>query len=223
MALNAQRRGEHGAHDHRVLTLDADSDHPRALVGGKGRALGEIARLGLPVPPAFCLTIAWCRECAVDPHAVLDEAWPDVLDGLKALQERTGATFGGGERPLLVAVRSSGVTSMPGMLETVLDVGIDDAVADALAARYSPGFARDTLDRFRRGYRRAVHVDPPTDPYEQLRGGCPLPATRRGRRAWCGPAIRGSRSPWHRTPRRRLGRSATTRRTVRAIRSRGCA
>ncbi|WP_237570670.1 pyruvate, phosphate dikinase [Mycolicibacterium lacusdiani] len=170
MILKAQRPGVHGAHHHRVLTLDADSDHPRALVGGKGRALGEIARLGLPVPPAFCLTIAWCRECAADPHAVLDEAWPDVLDGLKALQEHTGATFGGGERPLLVAVRSSGVTSMPGMLETVLDVGIDDAVADALAARYSPGFARDTLDRFRRGYRRAVHVDPPAYPYEQLRG-----------------------------------------------------
>ena len=98
--------------------------------------------------------------------------WHDVLGGVEWLEAQTGQTFGRGPRPLLVAVRSSGVTSMPGMLETVLDVGIDDAVAEALADLHSAEFATDTLERFRRGYRRSVHDggDIPDAPHDQLRG-----------------------------------------------------
>lgn len=144
----------------------------RSLVGGKGHALATMAARGLPVPPAFCVTAEWCGDCADDPAAVVDGLWQDVLAGLKWLESQTGRTFGSGPRPLLLAVRSSGVTSMPGMLETVLDVGIDDSVADALADLHSGEFARDTLERFRRGYRRAVPACDrvPDEPLAQLRG-----------------------------------------------------
>ncbi|BBY27310.1 pyruvate, phosphate dikinase [Mycolicibacterium sediminis] len=155
---------------HDVVLLDEHADQPRSVLGAKGHGLVRMARMGLPVPPAFCLAVEWTPGVTPDPAGVLDAAWADVLDGLTWLEGRTGATFGAGPRPLLVSVRSSGVTSMPGMLETVLDVGIDDAVTEALAAAHSAGFAEDTLARFRRGYRRAVHQPPPDDPRDQLRG-----------------------------------------------------
>lgn len=167
MTVHAAHRPVHQGH--RVLVLDAHADFDRTVVGAKGRGLAEMARLGLPVPPAFCLTVQWGPAVAADPAAVVDAAWDDVLGGLGWLQGRTGATFGGGARPLLVAVRSSGATSMPGMLETVLDVGVDAAVADALGTAHTPDFAHDTVERFRRGYRRAVHAAPPEQPYAQLR------------------------------------------------------
>ncbi|MET0474456.1 MAG: pyruvate, phosphate dikinase [Mycobacterium sp.] len=173
MALGAGDRRVHAAHRHRALPLDAAASAgggaARSVVGGKGHALASMAGMGLPVPPAFCVTAEWCADCAHDPAAVVDRVWQDVLGGLQWLEARTERTFGRGPRPLLLAVRSSGVTSMPGMLETVLDVGIDDAVADALANLHSAEFARDTRERFRRGYRRTVSSVPDA-PLEQLRG-----------------------------------------------------
>ena len=173
MALGAGGRRVHAAHGHMALPLDAaasaDMAAERAVVGGKGHALAAMAALGLNVPPAYCVTTEWCDECAHDSAGVVERVWGDVLVGLKWLEEQTGQTFGGGRRPLLLAVRSSGVTSMPGMLETVLDVGIDDAVTDALGDWHSEAFARDTRDRFRRGYRRTAG-EVPEDPLGQLRG-----------------------------------------------------
>ncbi len=173
MTLGAGGRHVHAAHRHTAMALDAGlDDAARTVVGGKGRAVAAMAAMGMPVPPAFCVTAEWCDGCAHEPAAVVDRMWQDVLGGLKLLEERTGCTFGAGPRPLLLSVRSSGVTSMPGMLDTVLNVGIDDAVAEALGNRHSARFAHDTRERFRRGYRRAVpagaHV--PDEPLAQLRG-----------------------------------------------------
>jgi pyruvate, orthophosphate dikinase len=170
MAFGAQSHqipGGHGAHHHAVLPLDARADQPRTVIGAKGRGLADMVRIGLPVPPAFCVTSEWCERCADEPDAAIDGMWADVLDGVGWLEAQTACAFGAGPRPLLLSVRSSGVTSMPGMLETVLDVGIDDAVAGALADRHSPEFARDTRARFGRGYGEAP---PPDDPRAQLRG-----------------------------------------------------
>ncbi|MCW2516961.1 MAG: hypothetical protein JWR11_6003 [Mycobacterium sp.] len=165
MALGTGSRPVHAAHRHAAVALDAVlDDAARAVVGGKGRAVATMAAMGLPVPPAFCVTADWCDECAQEPAVVVDRMWRDVLDGLELLQERTGCTFGAGPRPLLLSVRSSGATSMPGMLDTVLNVGIDDAVAGALAERYSPAFAHDVRERFRRGRL------PAGEPLAQLRG-----------------------------------------------------
>jgi pyruvate, orthophosphate dikinase len=165
MAFGTQSHRGHGAHRHAVLPLDARTDQPRTVIGAKGHGLAEMVRIGLPVPPAFCVTSEWCERCADEPDAAIDGMWADVLDGVGWLEDRTACTFGAGLRPLLPSVRSSGVTSMPGMLETVLDVGIDDAVVGALADRYSPEFARDTRARFSRGFGEA-----PDDPRAQLRG-----------------------------------------------------
>lgn len=166
----------HAAHRRTSVPLDAaagaGSGPTRSVVGAKGQALAAMASIGLPVPPAFCVTTEWCEDCARDPVTAVDHVWKDVLGGLEWLERQTGCTFGGDRRPLLLAVRSSGATSMPGMLETVLDVGIDDAVVRALGEQHSEAFARDTRGRFVRGYRRAVSVDGdvPADPHEQLRG-----------------------------------------------------
>ena len=171
MTFGAGSRHVNATHRRTAKLLDADlSDAARAAVGGKGRAVATMVSLGLPVPPAFCVTVDWCDECAHDPAAMVDSMWQDVLDGLALLEERTGRTFGAGPRPLLLSVRSSGATSMPGMLETVLNVGVDDAVVEALRIQYSAPFADDTRERFRRGYRRAVGADAPDEPLEQLRG-----------------------------------------------------
>ena len=152
---------------HAVLLDDELDDAARRAVGGKGRAVSEMVALGLPVPPAFCVTSAWGDE---KPSELVDRLWQDVLGGLELLQQRTGRTFGAGPHPLLLSVRSSGVTSMPGMLETVLNVGVDDAVVEALGEEFSVPFAEDTRERFRRGYRRAVGAEAPDRPLDQLRG-----------------------------------------------------
>lgn len=152
---------------HAVLLGDGLSDAARLAIGGKGRAVAAMAAWGLPVPSAFCVTSEWSDE---NPAALVDRLWQDVLGGLELLEERTGRTFGAGPHPLLLSVRSSGATSMPGMLETILNVGIDDAVVDALRIQHSAAFAEDVRERFRRGYRRAVGADAPAHPLAQLRG-----------------------------------------------------
>jgi phosphoenolpyruvate synthase/pyruvate phosphate dikinase len=100
-----------------------------------------------------------------DPAATLDAIWADVLDGVSRLEAETSRTFGRGPRPLLVSVRSGATHSMPGMMDTILDVGMTDAVEQALAAEGGPQFAGDTRQRFTRMYRRVV--------------GKPVPAARR--------------------------------------------
>jgi pyruvate,orthophosphate dikinase len=109
-----------------------------------------------------------------DPKHTLDAIWDAVLQAMTWLEAECDRTFGRGPRPLLVSVRSGAVESMPGMLDTVLDLGIDDDVRDALAASFTPTFADDTRERFRRMYRRVVLGDEdatvPDDPHAQLRG-----------------------------------------------------
>ncbi len=173
MTLGAGGRHVHATHRHTAVLLDTDcSEDGQSAVGGKGRAIATMAALGLPVPPAFAVTSDWCDECGGDPEAMVERMWPDVLAALDVLEHRTGLVFGRGPRPLLLSVRSSGATSMPGMLETVLNVGIDDAVHEALGERYSVPFATDTRERFRRGYERVVPggTAVPERPLAQLRG-----------------------------------------------------
>jgi pyruvate,orthophosphate dikinase len=132
-------------------------------------------RQGLPVPPAFCITTEVCTAFFADPGRCLDDIWNDVRDKVGWLEAETSRTFGRGPRPLLVSVRSGPAQSMPGMMDTVLDLGIDDAVEDALASIGSAEFAHDTRNRFTDMYRRIVlggdeDARVPTDPWAQLRG-----------------------------------------------------
>lgn len=158
-----------------MVLLDGTASHPRALLGNKGHGIEAMLRHGLPVPPAFCITTEVGLRYLADPRATMDSIWDHVLDRMSWLEAQTARTFGRGPRPLLVSVRSGATQSMPGMMDTILDLGMNDAVEQALGAAETPAFARDTRQRFARMYRRIVGVDEqqavPADPYAQLRAG----------------------------------------------------
>lgn len=120
----------------------------RDLLGGKGANLCEMARMGLPVPPGFVITTEACRQYYAAGRQLPPGLWPAVQAQMEWLQERTGKRFGGDENPLLVSVRSGSKFSMPGMMDTVLNLGLNDVTAAALA-RMS-GDERFALDAFRR-------------------------------------------------------------------------
>ncbi len=153
-----------------MVLLDGEAQHPRALLGNKGHGIDAMRRHKLPVPPAFCITTDVGVRYLAEPGPTIDAIWHDVVDRMNWLEAETSRTFGKGPRPLLVSVRSGATESMPGMMDTILDLGVNDAVEQALAAQRSPEFARDTRRRFTRMYRRIVAgTDPAEDPYAQLR------------------------------------------------------
>jgi pyruvate, orthophosphate dikinase len=121
----------------------------KALLGGKGANLAEMASLGLPVPPGFTITTEVCRH--VMEHGVGN--YPDGLDAevneaLSNVEQLTKATFGDAKQPLLVSVRSGAPASMPGMMDTILNLGLNDTTVGALAAQ--SGNARFAWDCYRR-------------------------------------------------------------------------
>jgi pyruvate,orthophosphate dikinase len=157
-----------------VVLLNGDASHPRELLGNKGHGIDAMRRLKLPVPPAFCITTEVGLRYLAEPTSAMDAVWDDVLDGMRLLEAETACTFGRGPRPLLVSVRSGATYSMPGMMDTILDLGMNDAVEQALATSVSPAFARDTRRRFSNMYERIVDGDSetvPADPFAQLRAG----------------------------------------------------
>ncbi len=125
---------------------DGTSDM-KSRLGGKGVNLAEMSRIGLNVPPGFTISTDACAE-------VVDEgAWPqglegDVRSGLAFVEEAMGRRLGASKRPLLVSVRSGAAVSMPGMMDTVLNLGMNDAVAEAIAAE--TGDDRFAFDNYRR-------------------------------------------------------------------------
>jgi pyruvate,orthophosphate dikinase len=155
-----------------VVLLDGNAKLPREVLGNKGYGIDAMRRLGLPVPPAFCITTAVGLRYLAEPAAAIDAVWDDVLARLNWLEAQTSRTFGRGARPLLVSVRSGATQSMPGMMDTVLNVGINDAVEQVLAACSTAEFARDTRRRFTRMYQRSAGDESqpvPDDPHAQLR------------------------------------------------------
>ena len=135
---------------------DCSASELRQRLGGKGAGLVEMRqKLGLPVPHAFILSTALCRR-------FLASGWPDGLDAavdekLAALERATLQRFGDRERPLLVSVRSGAPVSMPGMMDTILNLGANAVTIAALAARTGDErFALDTWARFCRMYAATV-------------------------------------------------------------------
>jgi len=120
----------------------------RDILGGKGAGLAEMANLGLPVPPGFTISAQLCLaylETGAFPPALRDE----VGRHLKQLEQATGRRFGDPRRPLLVSVRSGAAVSMPGMMETILNLGLNDATVQGLIAETrNPRFAYDSYRRF---------------------------------------------------------------------------
>ncbi len=130
-----------------VYDFDERCDGGRALLGGKGAGLAEMTQLGLPVPRGFTITTAACVETmrsGAEPESLEDE----VAGHLRRLEAETHKRFGDPRKPLLLSVRSGGPISMPGMMETVLNLGLTRSVADGLA-RLS-GDRRFAYDAYRR-------------------------------------------------------------------------
>ncbi|NLM46641.1 MAG: pyruvate, phosphate dikinase [Firmicutes bacterium] len=121
----------------------------RELLGGKGANLAEMTRIGLPVPPGFTVSTAACREYFARGQVIWDELRDEVLTALKKLEEVTGKQFGDKNNPLLVSVRSGAVFSMPGMMDTVLNLGLNDQTVQGLAEiSANERFAYDCYRRF---------------------------------------------------------------------------
>lgn len=166
--------------EHAVVRLDGNANRPREILGNKGHGIDAMRRHNFPVPPAFCITTDVGVRYLAEPESTIEAIWDDVLDRMSWLEAETGRTFGRGPHPLLVSVRSGATQSMPGMMDTILDLGMNDIVERALAVSSAPDFARDTRRRFSRMYRRIVaggqaaevsESSVPTDPYAQLRAG----------------------------------------------------
>src|ERR671911_3086591 len=131
-----------------VFDFSEDSGGGRELLGGKGIGLAEMTALGVPVPDGFTITTEACRAYLAgggDPPAGLDA---EVDEHIAALEARTGKGFGEAGNPLLVSVRSGAAISMPGMMDSILNLGLNSAAVEGLAA--STGNARFAVDSYRR-------------------------------------------------------------------------
>src|SRR5215212_3473069 len=138
------------------LFTDGDASQ-RELLGGKGANLAEMTRLGLPIPPGFTITTDACRAY-LDADGIVPEGLWEALDvGLTGIEQQVGRRFGDAANPLLVSVRSGAAASMPGMMETVLNLGLDRATVAGLAAQAGDDrFAWDSFRRLIQMYGRVV-------------------------------------------------------------------
>jgi len=182
-----------------VYDFDEPSDGGRELLGGKGIGLAEMTQLGIPVPAGFTITTDACRAYMAGGGELPAGLEEEVERHLRALEEHTGKRFGDPDDPLLLSVRSGAAISMPGMMDTILNVGLNDVSVEGLArATGNEWFAHDcyrrllemygeTVDgvhyerlgadetpqhaiaRLKRGYRENTGGDFPQDPREQLR------------------------------------------------------
>ncbi|HEY4409682.1 MAG TPA: PEP/pyruvate-binding domain-containing protein, partial [Acidimicrobiia bacterium] len=176
-----------------IFAFDHPHDRPPReltdLLGGKGAGLAEMTSvLGLPVPPGFTIALPMCRTYR-------ERGWPAGLDALldeqcRALEARMGRRFGDPADPLLLAVRSGAPRSMPGMLDTVLNLGLNPAAVAGLAEVSGDArFAEESYRRFLAMYEKTVGSPVPEDPMEQLRG-----AVEAVFRSWDSPRARAYRA-----------------------------
>ena len=126
------------------------------LLGGKGANLAEMSNLGLPVPPGFTITTEACTHYYAKAHRLPRELKPQVEAALKKVGRLVGKSFGDRKKPLLVSVRSGARASMPGMMDTVLNLGLNDITVEALAKSADPRFAYDSYRRFIQMYSNVV-------------------------------------------------------------------
>ena len=144
------------------------------LLGGKGANLAEMAAIGIPVPPGFTITTEVCRYYYKNGGKYPEGLTEQVHQGMRFLEEATGRKFGDPENPLLVSVRSGAPVSMPGMMDTILNLGLNDKSVEGLASRTSPRFAYDAYRRLLSMYGSVVlgikdEVDPFGEAMEELK------------------------------------------------------
>ena len=132
-----------------IYMFDEGNKDMKNLLGGKGANLAEMTNIGLPVPSGFTITTEACSEFYNQDKKIWDELKDEICENIKKLEEKTGKTFGHGENPLLVSVRSGAAVSMPGMMDTILNLGLNDITVESLAAiTNNPRLAWDSYRRF---------------------------------------------------------------------------
>ena len=137
---------------HKYVYLFSEGDGSmRELLGGKGANLAEMTKLGMPVPQGFTITTEACTRYYEDGKVIAQEIQDQIYEYLAKIEEINGKKFGDPEKPLLVSVRSGARASMPGMMDTILNLGINDEVAEGLIkGNPDPSFARFVYDSYRR-------------------------------------------------------------------------
>ena len=131
-----------------VYSFNEGSKDMRDLLGGKGANLAEMSRIGLPVPFGFTVTTEACSRYYEEDRTIAEDIRADIAAKLEDLEHVTGKNFGSKENPLLVSVRSGAAVSMPGMMDTILNLGLNDESTEGLAAL--TGSRRFALDSYRR-------------------------------------------------------------------------
>ena len=140
----------------------------RELLGGKGANLAEMTNLGLPIPQGFTVTTEACTEYYNDGKKINEEIQSQIFEALKILEEMQGKKFGDNADPLLVSVRSGARASMPGMMDTILNLGLNDEAVEGFAAKTgNPRFAYDSYRRFIQMYSDVV-MEVPKSYFEKI-------------------------------------------------------
>ena len=129
----------------------------RELLGGKGANLAEMTNIGLPVPQGFTITTEACTQYYEDGQKINDAIMAEIMEYIEKMEEITGKKFGDAENPLLVSVRSGARASMPGMMDTILNLGLNEEVVEVLATKSgNPRWAYDCYRRFIQMYSDVV-------------------------------------------------------------------
>lgn len=132
-----------------VYQFNEGNAEMRNLLGGKGANLAEMTGLGLPIPQGFTVTTEACTNYYDCGENISDEVQGQIFDAMKALENIQGKEFGDLEDPLLVSVRSGARVSMPGMMDTILNLGLNDVAVEGFAKKTgNPRFAYDSYRRF---------------------------------------------------------------------------
>ncbi|MGV8909830.1 MAG: pyruvate, phosphate dikinase [Propionicimonas sp.] len=164
--------------DHKFVYEFSEGDASmRNLLGGKGANLAEMTGLGMPVPDGFCITTEACTQYYADGETINDSIQTEILAYIAKLEATTGKKFGDPSNPLLVSVRSGSRASMPGMMDTILNLGMNDTVVEVFAAKTgNPRFAYDSYRRFIQMYSDVVmevgkaHFEERIDAMKEARG-----------------------------------------------------
>lgn len=157
-----------GELDQAEAHASGDWDNVRALLGGKGANLAEMTRIGLPVPPGFTVTTEACNSYLKSRMRFPEKMWEQELAALSEVEGKTGKKFGDPRNPLLVSCRSGAKFSMPGMMDTVLNIGLnDETVKGMIEATGDPRFVYDSYRRLIQMF-GAVVMGVPDEPFEEV-------------------------------------------------------
>ena len=133
-----------------VYLFDEGNKDLRSLLGGKGANLAEMTNMGLPVPYGLTVTTEACNLYFKENECLNENVQKQILKGIKNIEEKTGKTLGSTDSPLLLSVRSGSPISMPGMMDTILNLGLNDKIASALSK--DEDSKRFIYDSYRRAY-----------------------------------------------------------------------